>query len=156
MIGISDKTYLAFTVGPEIHTYANQVIERRIDALVEKGRKQCAEWVYDKSGFDTAMRPQARKGLERPFPSYTNKAHYEVQDLEYGYWGNGGIEVARDEVPEYFRPNETFNGAGNLIYVHYGQYWLIGNLVRKRTGCCSQYNQPPPVVLNESAHGVRF
>lgn len=66
------------------------------------------------------MRPQASKGFERPFPSYANKAHYEVHDLEYGYWGNGRIEVSGDEVPEYFGPDESFNGTGDLIYL----YWV--------------------------------
>lgn len=86
--------------------------------MVQKGRQKCAEWVYDKPGFDAAMWPQSSKGFERPFPSYTNKTHYEVHDLEYGDGGNGCIEVSGDEVPEYFGPDETFNGAGDLIYLY--------------------------------------
>lgn len=49
-------TYLAFTVGPEIDTDANQIIYCRVGALIEKRREEGVEGVYDETDFNAAVR----------------------------------------------------------------------------------------------------
>lgn len=50
-------SYLAFTISPEIDTNTHQVVHRRIRPLIQQGREQRTEWVYDKANFNTAMWP---------------------------------------------------------------------------------------------------
>lgn len=50
------RTYLAFTIGPEINTDANQIIYCRVGALIEKRREEGAEGIYDETDFNAAVR----------------------------------------------------------------------------------------------------
>lgn len=52
---------------------------------------------------------------EGPFPSKTDDAEEEVEDLQYRCGLDGAVEVLGQEVPEDFGPEETFEGGGDLV-----------------------------------------
>ena len=53
---------------------------------------------------------------EWPFPAEHDDAEDEVDDLEDGEGLHCCVEVFGEEVPEDFRPEESFHGGGYLIW----------------------------------------
>lgn len=117
------ETHLALTVGPEIDTHPDEVVDPRVRPLVQQQRRQRTQRVHDQPRLDAPMHDRLGKPggarqryVERPFPSEGEDAEDEVEGLEDGNRVDGAVEVGGEEVPEDLGPEEAFEGGGDLVY----------------------------------------
>ncbi|MCJ1471027.1 hypothetical protein MMC07_009675 [Pseudocyphellaria aurata] len=168
LLPINQMAHLALAKGPEIYAHANEVINARICALVEQQRGQTADWVDDETGLDATMHGGVGEPGKWILPGETQDAEEQVDDLQDGDRPHRAVEVGGEEIPEDFRPEEAFEGGGDLVccartislvlFPHDGRLvvevcgdgrenWL--------TGCGSEDDQSSPVVFDELAHDRR-
>lgn len=95
-------------------------------------------------------------GFERPFPSKTQDAEDDVDDLQRRDGLDCSVEILGEEVPEDLGPEETLDPGGHLIWDR--KAWSadeseIGKCcLEELTSCSSEDDQSCPVVLDEFAH----
>jgi hypothetical protein len=95
------------------------------------------------------MQSSARKQGQWPFPSETDDAEDDVDDLQYGDGLHSGIEVFGEKIPEDFGPEEAFKCSSYLIYlmrlvqVWWGLKWSV-----ERTRSSREDDEARPVVLD--------
>lgn len=71
---------------------------------------------------------------ERPLPGQRDEAEKQVEDLQERDGADGVVEVGGEEVPEDLRPEEAFEGGGDLVEAR------------------RQDDEAGPVVFDEFAH----
>jgi hypothetical protein len=84
--------------------------------LVEEQGAERADGVDDQAGFDGAVESSAGEKRKRPFPSESDDAEDDVDDLQDGERFDGAIEVFCEKVPEDFGPEEGFEGSSYLVW----------------------------------------
>lgn len=108
-------THFTLTVRPKINDHTDQVIYRWVGPLIEKGRHQGTQWIYQQPDFDAAMGKGPGERFQRPFPRKAYEAKYDVEYLQDRNRCDSTVEVLGQEVPEDLRPEETVDAGADLI-----------------------------------------
>jgi alkanesulfonate monooxygenase SsuD/methylene tetrahydromethanopterin reductase-like flavin-dependent oxidoreductase (luciferase family) len=105
-VGLS--AYLAFTVCPEVHRRADQIVQSSICALVHQdtGRREQRE--QNDSRLYRSMKAAAGEPFQWPLIGQPQQAEDQVDDLEGGYRLDGAIEILCEEIPEDLGPEKAF------------------------------------------------
>ena len=97
-------TYLSFTVGPEVDSQPNELVNGRVRALVQESSGERAEREEGETGFEAAVQAGSGEEAQRPLPCEEDEGKHQIDGLEDWYRFDGRIERLGDEVPEYLGP----------------------------------------------------
>lgn len=77
----SGRAYLSFTVGPEINSQCDRVVDAGIRGLIEQDRGQSRHWEEDQPRFDAAVDSCAGDVFQRPLPGQHDNPHEQIDGL---------------------------------------------------------------------------
>ncbi len=97
-------TYLSFTVGPEVDSQPNHLVDGRVCALVQERGGEGAEREEGEAGLEAAVKTGPGEEAQRPLPCEEDEGKHQVDGLEDRYRFDGRIERLCDKVPKYFGP----------------------------------------------------
>lgn len=106
---------LTLAVGDKVHDQADDIVERRVGALVDEGGGQGEEGDGDEAELEGPVEGGPREEAERPLEAEHGDAQHEVDDLEGGERLDRAVEVGGEEVPEDLGPEEAVDCGGYLV-----------------------------------------
>lgn len=107
---------LALTVGDKVDDHADEVVQRRVGALVDEDGGERHEGQQGEAELEGAVDGGAGDEAEGPLEADDEEAEEEVDELQRGEGLHGAVEGLGEEIPEDFGPEEAMYGSGDLIY----------------------------------------
>jgi hypothetical protein len=101
-------TYLPLSIRPKVNPTPNQIIQRRIRALIHQHCAQTNQRQPHHPCLHAPVYCGAGDIFERPFVAESNDAEDNIDCLEDGNGLDGEVEVLGEKIEEELGPEETF------------------------------------------------
>ncbi len=128
-------TYLSFTVGPEIDSQTNHLVDGCICALIQERSGEGAEREEGEAGFEAAVKTGPGEEAQRPLPCEEDESKHQVDGLENRYRFDGRIERLCGEVPKYLGPEVPRHRGSDLVCMAVSISFPVTALTRSPTSC---------------------
>lgn len=135
-------THLAFRICPKLDSHRNEVVQRRIGALIQQDSRKSREGQERQAGLETAVDGRAGNKRQRPFPGHHPEPNDEIDDLERGKRFHGEIQCLGGKVPKDLGPEEGLDRGADLVYSTHMSVSLLERshcIWVKGEGLCSTY-----------------